>query len=864
MLNTKFENFNKKQFIYLIIGICLISFVFAIQITTFDNSLTSENLTFTGNENITRNISIPKNANVTSAFLNLSGYKLGGDNLRGAEYNFNDFSHTGSYSSLFKNWFNLSTIGTISNNDLSSFSEQSIYNISAYGDMLIFNYSLYHHDCADGVGLVLNFDTFTSTLYIFNYSSSSYETLDTFTHAPACSGSEVRFCAERYVSKNVSSENYKKGGKVLIKYLVTGEDDDITHGTKYVTGGLVCNGITVPTGSMFYLNSFNISSNSSIENPSIIINNTKIWNHTGEFSETFSPNKTDDFSATLNEALNNGKCNCSGCSISGTNCTIPLTFHSDTPGILEYSEIDINYDPIPFVYLKEPTNNSWSTSTETFICNATDEINLTNVTLYIWNSTGLYNSSLFENVSGITNSTNFTITFPRTDTYFWNCLVYNNGSYSNWYESNYTLNVDIDNPIINSLSPSDNSHQNTKESNLTFFYTPSHSTQDFDTCKLYSNWTGTWEANQTNSTLITKDVQNNFTLNLSGLDEQQFKWTIWCNVTPGGNEAFSQSGNYTFTVDTIFPNLSLDYISTTAGTQTFQFNSTTQDTNLGSCKYSIYDSLGAIDGLNENITFTCNTETSPTTTAYGTFNLTIYSIDLAGNENSTTLSFTTSASTGGIVGGGGGTVTTIVGSLLATNFSITTLNFKNQMDISLAKDSVKARTKEFFISNEGSEPIEVEIVCNTEEVNISSRNLSICDYVRFSNTTFTVSPNLEQRSRGTFEILTPPDSENGEVYYFNILAVRTIGEETRYSKLSTSARVSRLAILYKWSYFLFQDNKLKEDKKMFPVAPISIIISLFLFIVMYFAFRRFKYYTSGFFLSIGAFILSFILLLMIL
>ena len=69
------------KIIFGLISIFLILLIFifsinAIQITTFSNSLTSENLTFTGNENITRYLEIPKNANVTNAVLNLSGYKI--------------------------------------------------------------------------------------------------------------------------------------------------------------------------------------------------------------------------------------------------------------------------------------------------------------------------------------------------------------------------------------------------------------------------------------------------------------------------------------------------------------------------------------------------------------------------------------------------------------------------------------------------------------------------------------------------------------------------------------------------------------------------------------------------------------------
>ncbi len=68
-----------KKYLFLIVlafvGFVFVGFVLAFTpITTFSNLLTSENLTFTGDENITRYLDIPRYANVTSAYLNLSGY----------------------------------------------------------------------------------------------------------------------------------------------------------------------------------------------------------------------------------------------------------------------------------------------------------------------------------------------------------------------------------------------------------------------------------------------------------------------------------------------------------------------------------------------------------------------------------------------------------------------------------------------------------------------------------------------------------------------------------------------------------------------------------------------------------------------
>ena len=60
-------------------------------------------------------------------------------------------------------------------------------------------------------------------------------------------------------------------------------------------------------------------------------------NNTFNFTE-----KTLDLSAAINSALSGGTC--SGGTLDGDNCTIPFLFHSDTSGIIQYSNIEVEYD----------------------------------------------------------------------------------------------------------------------------------------------------------------------------------------------------------------------------------------------------------------------------------------------------------------------------------------------------------------------------------------------------------------------------------------------------------------------------------------------------------------------------------------
>lgn len=93
------------------------------------------------------------------------------------------------------------------------------------------------------------------------------------------------------------------------------------------------------------------------------------------------------------------------------------------------------------VTLVSPANASTdSDGNVTFICNASNTA-LSNLTLYVWNSTGgVYNIST-TNVSGETNQTNWTLKNVSDGNYNWNCLVYDTSGNSTFAASNWTFTV---------------------------------------------------------------------------------------------------------------------------------------------------------------------------------------------------------------------------------------------------------------------------------------------------------------------------------------------------------------------------------------------------------------------------------------
>jgi len=105
------------------------------------------------------------------------------------------------------------------------------------------------------------------------------------------------------------------------------------------------------------------------------------------------------------------------------------------------------------VNLTSPTDNYYTNSETNFTCNLTSEetSSLSNVTFYLWNSTGLY-YNVSEDVSGTSNSSTFNYSFADDGNYSWNCLAVNNNSNSSWGDSNYTIVYDATVPNITSVS----------------------------------------------------------------------------------------------------------------------------------------------------------------------------------------------------------------------------------------------------------------------------------------------------------------------------------------------------------------------------------------------------------------------------
>jgi len=354
----------KMRFLMIFIGfLSVLSVVLAVKVTVFDVDLTSENLTFTGNENITRNWTVYRYANATGATVNLSGIETHVV-LTGNTWTLGNFSGSSFPTGIHYNnsEFYLTCAGGCSNTI-------NVYNTSW---TWVKNYTLSGTAITNPTDLYFNnsgwFILDPNNNRVVEYDGAFASTGTTY----ALSGgypaglwwngsnwyvSDQDFVIYEFSGSFINTKNWTLGDNRELQY--------DSYGNWFVLNYPAI--IKETDGNFSLINSWSIGNGGSglsiyngliyvsyeddtikeyyyhqyPNNVSLSINNSGIWNFTGRFNQT--NNKTNDFKVSLNTALNNGACDCVGCSLTGNNCTIPFIFHSDTAGILQYSDININW-----------------------------------------------------------------------------------------------------------------------------------------------------------------------------------------------------------------------------------------------------------------------------------------------------------------------------------------------------------------------------------------------------------------------------------------------------------------------------------------------------------------------------------------
>ncbi len=345
-----------------------------------------EKLDFTGNQNIIRYLSLPKNSFVNSAYLDLTGYRNSklmhvSDNSDREERDVIKDSYniyTLGYSTVYKTnlefdesaYTQLFTLGIdCGYSNVCTFTGQSIkgkmnkffilspkdkkvYVVDINGK-IIKNYSL---DWFDGLvpGTSLYYGWIETTpntnkFWVFNSKGQVWET-----------NSNFKLLATYNLAHQVTWTDIDK------KYFYVGDFANYTGITRkynykfnlieemdlrtYNGGTGFTSDFDYKNPKTFYSVSTDVNNNAIflsgvIENPYLKIGTpgkNYEWKYSKEFNQKTA--RTKNLAGAINSALNKGACNCEGCQIIDNNCSIPFTFHSDSMGILEISGISLTYN----------------------------------------------------------------------------------------------------------------------------------------------------------------------------------------------------------------------------------------------------------------------------------------------------------------------------------------------------------------------------------------------------------------------------------------------------------------------------------------------------------------------------------------
>ncbi len=320
----------------------------------------------------------------------------------------------------------------------------------------------------------------------------------------------------------------------------------------------------------------------------------------------------------------------------------------DTSGVTSnnYSRIDA-YSAIlsidssaPQVYLTSPNNNVVQMNPNiTLNCSAND-VKMSNLTFYLWNSTSLiYNSTKYSNDTSMSSSVN--ITDLSYDTYLWNCLGVDSKNYSAFSSTNNSFRIGLGEVYLEEPETEYYTNQN-----LTF----NCSGQTEPSRNLTNITFYLWNSTSLiyNSTSQVSGIMNSSLFNYNFSSSGNYSWN--CVITTNVGEIVEGNSNYSVMYSIAVPEVSGVSSSTTtsSGTITWTTNSLTNST----INYGTSSSFG--NSLSSAVYSSSHSQTISSLSSGTTYYYNLTNCDIYGNcAVNGTYSFTTGteSSSGGSSGG---------------------------------------------------------------------------------------------------------------------------------------------------------------------------------------------------------------------
>lgn len=497
---------------------------------SLNDGTTAKNITFSSAQNHIFNLTLPKNATVITAILNLSGFAtstITSESLFVVDTNTvstSDYVFNYSYTSSSLTYLTSTSVGVkVTNGEGITFNGSDFWIVDDADD------NIEHYDSSF---------TFIDTINLYadniaprgiTYNSTHLFVVDQQQDLVYIYLKNGTYISSWGVSSNVTTptsiENngthfwiYDSNDDLIYYYLWDGTlignngnfvpsdnsgpymarldestafffDSSPLGTNKYaiLTGSLIQNyaytsSNDAPKGMDYH--SFVVSSSSNSSNITLDVTNDGDieFNHSGTFNTI---NQTNDFSGELNAYL-------STCTAVNGNCTIPINISSGSAGIVQIDAINIVYLIPTAPSLVSPLNNTYHKDNVSFNCSANSDTDpLKNISLWT-NITGTWKENISTIKTGTSNYSNWTLWNIPEGIFIYNCLATNQNG-SNWTSAfasnNLSFIVDVTNPNIGQSGLNDTLPQ--INDNIQFYQNFSDLYQlDF---YIFSwNGTGTW------------------------------------------------------------------------------------------------------------------------------------------------------------------------------------------------------------------------------------------------------------------------------------------------------------------------------------------------------------------------------------
>ena len=253
-------------------------------------------------------------------------------------------------------------------------------------------------------------------------------------------------------------------------------------------------------------------------NPSTDFNHVEIYLN-GTFRENLSSNYFNATNLTLSTLYELGI------------LTVDSAGNVNTTWINNTTRTTLDLTP-PSISLLAPGNITTKNTTLLFNCSATDNYNLSNLTLYT-NLTGNWQKTNSTNVSGTSAWANWTISNISDGLYIWNCLGYDTSNNSAFATTNNTFRIDTTPPNVTLVSPID---QKTTTSSTILFNCSAEDNINLSNVSFYGNFGGSWALLETRN-ISGNSSWANFTRSLS---DGTYIWN--CKAWDlAGNSVFASS-----------------------------------------------------------------------------------------------------------------------------------------------------------------------------------------------------------------------------------------------------------------------------------------------------------------------------------